>query len=197
MSPVQSVTDVPVHSPQEGLISLLGAEHMRSHFVVAVAMGPALRAGTRSLRNSLQETDSASARIRTVACRRLKRDSCMAQLKNGHTLSRRTYSLRFDVDRPCLITFCVNDRSCWRTVANISCDSSSSLTTRARLIPPDCGRQNENGLRAPRNRILLRQSAFREGQTALYPLCLERTDTGARILYVADQRRHQQRSVEF
>ena len=31
---------------QEGLVSLLGAERMRSHFVVAVAMGPALRAGT-------------------------------------------------------------------------------------------------------------------------------------------------------
>jgi hypothetical protein len=40
---------------QEGLISLLGAERMRSHFVVTVAMGPALRAGTRSLRNSVQE----------------------------------------------------------------------------------------------------------------------------------------------
>jgi hypothetical protein len=38
--------------PQEGLVSLLGAERMRSHFVVAVAMGPALRAGTRLLRNS-------------------------------------------------------------------------------------------------------------------------------------------------
>jgi hypothetical protein len=32
---------------------LLGAERMRSHFVVAVAMGPALRAGTRLLRNFL------------------------------------------------------------------------------------------------------------------------------------------------
>jgi hypothetical protein len=31
---------------QEGLVSLLGAERMRSHFVVAVAMGSALRAGT-------------------------------------------------------------------------------------------------------------------------------------------------------
>jgi hypothetical protein len=31
---------------QEGLVSLLGAERMRSHFVFAVAMGPALRAGT-------------------------------------------------------------------------------------------------------------------------------------------------------
>ncbi len=30
---------------QEGLVSLLGAERMRSHFVIAVAMGPALRAG--------------------------------------------------------------------------------------------------------------------------------------------------------
>ena len=38
---------------QEGLVSLLGAERMRSHFVVAVAMGPALRAGPRLLRNSL------------------------------------------------------------------------------------------------------------------------------------------------
>ena len=48
MSPVQNVTDVPVHSPsQEGLVSLLGAERMRSHFVIAVAMGPALRAGTK------------------------------------------------------------------------------------------------------------------------------------------------------
>ena len=37
---------------QEGLVSLLGAERMRSHFVVAVAMGPALPAGTRLLRNS-------------------------------------------------------------------------------------------------------------------------------------------------
>ena len=37
---------------QEGLVSLLGAERMRSHCVVAVAMGPALRAGTRLLRNS-------------------------------------------------------------------------------------------------------------------------------------------------
>jgi hypothetical protein len=39
---------------QEGLVSLLGAERMRSHFAVAVAMGPALRAGTRLLRNCLQ-----------------------------------------------------------------------------------------------------------------------------------------------
>jgi hypothetical protein len=31
---------------QEGLVSLLGAERMRSHCVVAVAMGPALRAGS-------------------------------------------------------------------------------------------------------------------------------------------------------
>ncbi len=31
---------------EEGLVSLLGAERMRSHFVIAVAMGPALRAGT-------------------------------------------------------------------------------------------------------------------------------------------------------
>ena len=31
---------------QEGLVSVLGAERMRSHFVVAVAMGPALRAGS-------------------------------------------------------------------------------------------------------------------------------------------------------
>src|SRR5882757_7127918 len=41
---------------QEGLVSLLGAERMRSHFVVAVAMGPVLRggkAGRRLLRNSL------------------------------------------------------------------------------------------------------------------------------------------------
>ena len=38
---------------QEGLVSLLGAERVRSHFAVAVAMGPALRAGTRLLRNSL------------------------------------------------------------------------------------------------------------------------------------------------
>src|SRR5258708_14269747 len=36
---------------QEGLVSLLGAERMRSHFVVAIAMGSALRAGTRVLRN--------------------------------------------------------------------------------------------------------------------------------------------------
>src|SRR5271155_2066956 len=35
---------------QEGLVSLLGAERMRSHFVVAVAMGPVLRAGTGPLR---------------------------------------------------------------------------------------------------------------------------------------------------
>jgi hypothetical protein len=35
---------------QEGLVSLLGAERMRSHFVVAVAIGPALRAGTGPLR---------------------------------------------------------------------------------------------------------------------------------------------------
>jgi hypothetical protein len=40
---------------QEGLVSLLGAERMRSRLVVAVAMGLALRAGTRSLRNSVQE----------------------------------------------------------------------------------------------------------------------------------------------
>ena len=39
---------------QEGLVSLLGAERRRSHFVVAVAMGRALRAGTRLLRNCLQ-----------------------------------------------------------------------------------------------------------------------------------------------
>jgi hypothetical protein len=32
---------------QEGLISLLGAERMRSHFFVAGAMGPALRTGNR------------------------------------------------------------------------------------------------------------------------------------------------------
>ena len=40
---------------QEGLVSLLGAERMRSHFVVAVAMGPVLRAGRQeeALRNSL------------------------------------------------------------------------------------------------------------------------------------------------
>jgi hypothetical protein len=35
---------------QEGPVSLLGLEHMRSHFVVAVAVGPALRAGTSLLR---------------------------------------------------------------------------------------------------------------------------------------------------
>jgi hypothetical protein len=38
---------------QEGLVSLLGAERMRLHFVVAVAMGTVLRAGRRLLRNSL------------------------------------------------------------------------------------------------------------------------------------------------
>ena len=43
---------------QEGLVSLLGAERMRLHFVVAVAMGPALRAGTRSLRNSTRGSSS-------------------------------------------------------------------------------------------------------------------------------------------
>jgi hypothetical protein len=32
------------------LVSLLRAERMRSHFVVAVAMGPALRAGTDGMR---------------------------------------------------------------------------------------------------------------------------------------------------
>jgi hypothetical protein len=32
---------------QQGLVSLLGAERRRSHFVVAVAMEPALRAVTR------------------------------------------------------------------------------------------------------------------------------------------------------
>jgi hypothetical protein len=37
---------------QEGLVSLLGAERMRPHFVVAVAIGPALRAGTSLLRIS-------------------------------------------------------------------------------------------------------------------------------------------------
>ena len=48
------VTDVPgpkcngcpgTLTSQEGLVSLLGAERLRSHFVVAGAMGPALRAG--------------------------------------------------------------------------------------------------------------------------------------------------------
>jgi hypothetical protein len=39
---------------QKGLVSLLGAERMRSHFVVAVAVGSALRAGTRLLQNSLR-----------------------------------------------------------------------------------------------------------------------------------------------
>jgi hypothetical protein len=34
---------------QEGLVSLLGAERMRSHFVVAGAMGPALRAGNEAV----------------------------------------------------------------------------------------------------------------------------------------------------
>jgi len=53
---------------QEGLVSLLGAERMRSHFVVAVAMVPALlRAGTRSLRNSVHEVKVG----RTRCCLRL------------------------------------------------------------------------------------------------------------------------------
>ena len=38
---------------QEGLVSLLGAERMRSHCVFAAAMGPTLRAGTRLLRNPI------------------------------------------------------------------------------------------------------------------------------------------------
>src|ERR1700722_2122635 len=42
---------------QEGLVSLLGAERMRSHFVVAVAVGPALRA-TRSSSSSLLQRPS-------------------------------------------------------------------------------------------------------------------------------------------
>jgi len=54
---------------QEGLVSLLGAERMRSHFVVAVAMGTALRTGTRSLRNSVCETESEADALASVACR--------------------------------------------------------------------------------------------------------------------------------
>jgi hypothetical protein len=48
---------------QEGLVSLLGAERMRSHLVVAVAMGPALRAGTRLLRNSVLRRSSSLVRL--------------------------------------------------------------------------------------------------------------------------------------
>jgi hypothetical protein len=41
-----------------GTGSLLGAELMRSHFDVAVAMGPALRAGTKLSRTSTPDSET-------------------------------------------------------------------------------------------------------------------------------------------
>src|SRR5277367_3397481 len=47
---------------QEGLVSLLGAERMRSHFFVAGAMGPALRAGNEGVTKLLNRISSCTDR---------------------------------------------------------------------------------------------------------------------------------------